>query len=237
MGTSFEYSKTLCGEGSILLLLGLVPYVGWVLGIIGVILLLRGLKELANYYQDNEIYQNSLTGVKYYIIALVAAAVAITAILIGVGTATGFKFSSHFTPTVGFGIGLVVFLGGLVIAFIFYVLAALHLRKTFNTLAQKSGEHSFATTATLLWWGSILTIVLVGLVLIFIAWIFAVIGFFSMKSQQQQPNAPQQYSYTPPSNTGSIAQPSQTARYCSYCGAPVRPDAAYCPQCGKQLAP
>ena len=158
MGTSFEYSKTLCGEGSILLILGLVPYVGWILGIIGVILLLRGLKELANYYQDNEIYQNSLTGVKYYIIALIAAAVAITAILIGVGTATGFKFHSSFTLTAGFGIGLAVFLGGLVIAFIFYVLAALHLRKTFNMLAQKSGEHSFETTATLLWWGSILTI-------------------------------------------------------------------------------
>src|SRR5208337_5307940 len=103
MGTSFEYSKTLCGEGSILLLLFVVPYVGWVLSIIGIILLLRGLKELANYYQDKEIYQNSLTGVKYYIIALIAAAVAIAAIVIGVGTATGFKFSSSFTLTVGFG--------------------------------------------------------------------------------------------------------------------------------------
>src|SRR5208337_5525406 len=121
MGTSFEYSKTLCGEGSILLILGIVPYVGWVLGIIGVILLLRGLKELANYYQDNEIYQNSLTGVKYYIIALVAAAVAIAAILIGVGTATGFKFSSGFTLTVGFGVGLAAFFGALIIAFIFYI--------------------------------------------------------------------------------------------------------------------
>ena len=239
MGTSFEYSKTLCGEGSILLILGLVPYVGWILGIIGVILLLRGLKELANYYQDNEIYQNSLTGVKYYIIALIAAAVAITAILIGVGTATGFKFHSSFTLTAGFGIGLAVFLGGLVIAFIFYVLAALHLRKTFNMLAQKSGEHSFETTATLLWWGSILTILVFGFILIFIAWIFAVIGFFSMKSKQtqmqQQQNAPQ-YGYTPPSSTGSTATSTQTARYCQYCGSPVKPDAAYCPQCGKQLA-
>ena len=233
MGTSFEYSKTLCGEGSILLILGLVPYVGWVLGIIGVILLLRGLKELANYYQDNEIYQNSLTGVKYYIIALVAASVAIAAIVIGVGTATGFKFSSHFTLTVGFGIGLVAFLGGIIIAFIFFVLAALNLRKTFNTLAQKSGEHSFATAATLLWLGSLLTIIGVGLILIFIAWIFAVIGFFSMKSPQQQ-NAPQQYSYVPPNTIPSAAPPTQT-RYCQYCGAPVKPDAAYCPNCGKQL--
>ena len=236
MGTSFEYSKTLCGEGSILLLLFVIPYVGWVLAIIGVILLLRGLKELASYYQDNEIYKNSLTGVKYYIIALIAAGAAITAIVVGIGTATGFKFSSHFTLTVGFGIGLAVFFGALIIAFIFNVLAATHLRQTFKTLAQKSGEHSFDTAGTLLWFGALLTIIGVGIILIFIAWIFAVIGFFSMKSQQQ--NAPQQYSYIPPSNAGSTATPapSQTARYCQYCGAPVKPDAAYCPQCGKQLA-
>ena len=76
MGTNFQYSKTLAMEGSILTILGVVPYVGWVLGIIGIILLLRAMKEFANYYQDNEIYQNSLTGVKYYIVALIALAVA-----------------------------------------------------------------------------------------------------------------------------------------------------------------
>lgn len=237
MGTSFEYGKTLAGEGSILLILGLVPYVGWVLGIIGVILLLRGVKELANYYQDNEIYENSLTGVKYYIIALVAAAVAVAAIVIGVGSATGYKFHSTFALTAGFGVGLAIFLVGIIIAFVFYVLAALHLRKTFNTLAQKSGEHSFETAGTLLWWGSVLTIVVVGLLLIFVAWIFSTIAFFSMRSQQLQPSASQAYSYTPPPTTGTMMPTSQPAKYCQFCGAPVRPDAVYCPNCGKQLAP
>lgn len=234
MGTSFEYGKTLAGEGSILLILGVVPYVGWVLGIIGVILLLRGVKELANYYQDNEIYQNSLTGVKYYIVALIAAAVAVTAIVIGVGTATGFKFTS-FTLTAGFGIGLIAFIGGLIIAFIFNVLAALHLRKTFDTLAQKSGDHTFATASTLLWVGAILTIIVVGFLIIFIAWIFAVIGFFSMRpGQQLQQNTSQPYNYTPPP-AQPPTQSQQTPRYCSNCGAPVTPDATYCPNCGKQL--
>lgn len=221
MGTSFEYSKTLCGEGSILLLLFVVPYVGWVLSIIGIILLLRGLKELANYYQDKEIYQNSLTGVKFYIIALVAAGVAITAILIGVGTATGFKFSSGFTLTVGFGVGLAVFFGALIIAFIFNVLAATHLRQTFNTLEQKSGEHSFGTAGTLLWWGSILTILVgFGFILIFIAWIYAVVGFFTMKSQQmQQQYASQTYMNAPPP-TIPLAT-AQTTTYCSNCGAQI----------------
>ena len=206
MGTSFQYSKTLAMEGSILLILGLVPYVGWVLGIIGVILLLRGIKEFANYYQDNSIYQNALTGIKYYIIALIAAAVSVTAIVIGVGTATSFTFSSNFVFTAGFAAGLVIFFVVLVVAFVFFLLASSHLKRTFDTLAQKSGEHSFATAGSLLRWGSILIILFgLGFILIFIAWIFAVIGFFTIKPTQQQP-----YSYTPPPAQTTTSESTDT---------------------------
>jgi uncharacterized membrane protein len=200
MNVSFEYSKTLAGEGAILLLLSMVPYAGWILGIIGVILLLRGMKELSNYYQDEEIYKNSLKGVKFYIIAMVSVGVAIAALMVGVGFATGFTFTTDFVPTIGFGVGLIAFFAGLIVAFIFYILATTHLRKTFNTLAQKSGEASFTTAGNLLWWGAILTIVLVGLALILIAWIYATIGFFTMKAKQQQPYNPPQYLSTPPSS-------------------------------------
>ncbi len=210
MNVNFEYSKTLAGEGAILLLLSLVPYVGWVLGIVGVILLLRGMKELSYYYQDEEIYKNSLTGVKFYIVAIIAAAVAIAAIVVGIGSATGFTFASDFTFTVGFGIGLVAFLSGLVVAFVFYILAALHLRKTFDTLAQKTGETSFNTASTLLFIGAILTIIGVGLILILVAWIFVTLGFFSMRPKDYQPYTPQTngYGYTPP----PAAQPTQQAQ-------------------------
>jgi uncharacterized membrane protein len=205
MNVSLEYSKTLAGEGAILLLLSLVPYAGWILGIIGAILLLRGMKELSNYYQDDEIYKNSLAGVKFYIVALVSAGVAIAAMVIGIWSATGFTFTSGFVPTIGFGVGLIAFLAGLIIAFVFYILATMHLRRTFNNLAQKSGESSFATAGTLLWVGALLTIVLVGLVLIFVAWIFATIGFFAMKPKQQPYNT-QQYAYPP---TPPTTQPEQ----------------------------
>jgi uncharacterized membrane protein len=198
MNVGLEYSKTLAGEGSILLLLSLVPYAGWVLGIIGVVLLLRGMKELSNYYQDEEIYKNALTGVKYYIIAIIAVGVSVAAFTIGLWSATGFVFTTgSFVPTVTFGVGLIAFLGGLIVAFIFYILATSHLKRTFDILAQKSGEASFTTAGNLLWWGALLSIILVGLILIFIAWIFATIGFFTMKPQQpQQSYNPQQYTPT-----------------------------------------
>ena len=217
LGTSFEYSKTLAMEGSILLILGLVPYVGWVLGLIGIILLLRGMKEFANYYQDSEIYQNSLSGVKFYIVALVALAVS------GAGFVVGFVING-FPASFGVGnvIGIAVGATFLVVAFVFYVLAARHLRKTFTTLATKTGEHSFETAGTLLWVGSILTIIAVGVLLIFIAWIFAVVGFFTMKSPQyQQQYASQPYTYSPPP-TQPPTGPSQAANYCSNCGTPVQ---------------
>ncbi len=70
MNVNFEYSKTLAIEGSILLLLSLIPTVGWILGIVGVVLLLRSMKEFSNYYEDEKIYQDTLTGVKFYIIAI-----------------------------------------------------------------------------------------------------------------------------------------------------------------------
>ena len=202
MNVNFEYSKTLAIEGSILLLLSLIPYIGWVLGIIGVVLLLRSMKEFSNYYQDEKIYLDALTGIKYYIVAIVAAAVAIAAITLGVWSATG--FNANFVLTPGFGIGLVAFLAGLGVAFVFYVLAASHLKNTFNTLAKKSGEASFSTAGTLLWWGSVLTIFFgVGLLLIPIAWIFATIGFFTMKSRQYQQYTPQ------PNDNGYTTPPTQ----------------------------
>jgi uncharacterized membrane protein len=204
MNVNFEYAKTLAGEGAILLLLSLIPYIGWVLGIVGIVLLLKGMKELSYYYQDEKIYQDSLTGVKYYIVALVAAAVAVTAMVIGVASATGFTFAGDFAFTAGFAVGLIALFAGLIVAFVFYVLAATHLKKTFSTLAQKSGEQSFATGGTLLWIGSILTIIGVGLILIFIAWIYTTIGFFSMKSRLYQ-----QYNYPPNGYTAPPTQPSQ----------------------------
>ena len=57
------------------------------------------------------------------------------------------------------GLGFILGIAGLVVAFVFYILAASHLRTTFKDLAQKSGEQSFNTAGMLLWWGAILTII------------------------------------------------------------------------------
>jgi uncharacterized membrane protein len=209
---NFESTKTMAGEGALLLLLSIIPYVGWILGIVGIVLLLKSTRELSEYYGDEQIYRNSLRGVTYYIVALVAATVAVTALVIGIATATNFTFTatSGFVFSAGFGVGVAALFTGLVVAFVFYVLAASHLKITFNTLAEKSGEASFSTAGSLLWIGSILTIIGVGLILIFISWIFATIGFFTMKPRQfPQYAQTQPYGYTPPQQPASPTTPIQ----------------------------
>ena len=80
-------------------------------------------------------------------------------------------------------------------------------------------EHSFETAGSCFGRGSILTIIGVGLLLILVAWIFAVVGFFTMRTTQQQPYAPQPYGNTSPEAQPS-ALPSQASKHCFNCGAP-----------------
>jgi uncharacterized membrane protein len=215
--SSMESNKTLGIIGTLLLVIGMfIPYGGAVLEIIGIILFLMAIKNFATFYQDPAMYQNALTGIIYYIIAAIAAAVAFGSLVLG-------AVSIYL-----FGLGIIVFIIALVVAFIFYVLAASRLRKTFNDLAQRTGEQSFHTAGTLLWWGAILTIIFVGLILIFIAWIFALIAFLSMKTQAQ--------SYPPPPPAGPATAAPGT-RYCPNCGSSVDANATFCPHCGKPLPP
>jgi uncharacterized membrane protein len=186
--STFESNKTLAMVGSILIVVGtLIPYGGAALDIIGIILLLVAIKGFSTLYQDPDMYQNAFTGIVYYIIAAISAAIGIGSLFL--------SFASIFL----IGLGIAVFIATLIVAFLFYVLAASRLRRTFYDLSQKTGEQSLHTAGSLLWWGAILTIVFfVGLILIFIAWIFAAIGFFSMRNTQQPQVGQQAQGYPPP---------------------------------------
>ena len=213
MNVNFQYSKTLAIEGSVLILLGLIPTIGWVLGIVGIVLLLRATKELSYYYQDDSIHQNAWTGLKYYIVALIALAVGTGVGIASFAAAGLFASGAVFAFTAGIAAGIIAILAGLAVAFVFYLLAAMHLRKAYETLAQKTGEASFTTASTLLFIGAILTIVGIGVLLILVSWIFVIIGFSTMKPKEYQPYNPQANGYgyaAPPTQSPPQAATTQT---------------------------
>ncbi len=183
---SMEPGRSLAGIGALMLIIGsFVPF----LGIIGFILLMIGLKYLADYYKDSGIFNNALYGIIFGIIGVAAAAFLLIAVVFG-GSFLGFGYGPGGNIS-GITGDVVAFFGGiliaLVVAFIFYILMAVYLRKTFDALAVKTGNGMFRTAGLLLLLGAILTIVLVGLILIFVAWILLTVAFFSMPSASTAP--------------------------------------------------
>jgi uncharacterized membrane protein len=182
---SVESGKNMGGIGSIFLILP-VPF----LSIVGIILVLVGMRTLSSAYNDETIWKNTLYAVIFGIIGIVASGLTLSSLFFGgifSGAALGFAGGAG---VLGFIAGIIVFL---VVAFIFYLLEAIYIRRAFDSLSDKSGVGLFKTGALLLLIGAVLTIVLVGLFLIFVAWILILVAFFQIPTTTQQ-----QYQIPPP---------------------------------------
>ncbi len=220
---TLESSKTLGLVGAIITLIGVfgvfgVPYLA-LISLVGVILILVSLSGLANVYQDKGIFKNALYGFIAGIVGLVVAGVVIVAaLLIYLNDLKSFLLQIYpswdgrwadvssvrsMTPvTSGLSlsgilpfIGLV--LGALVVLWVFLIVWAFLARKSLKTLATKSGVSLFSTASLLLIIGAALTIIIIGIVLMWVAVLLMAIAFYQMKPQTEQPPA----TYVPPPST------------------------------------
>jgi uncharacterized membrane protein len=64
------------------------------------------------------------------------------------------------------------------------VITAIFLRKSLGLLSNKTGVGLFGTTGLLILVGAVLTIIAIGLILVWIAMLILAIAFFQMKPQQ-----------------------------------------------------
>lgn len=200
---SFETSKNLSAVGSLLLVIGflgsVVPYAG-ILSLIGLILVLIGLKGLANFYNEQGIFNNALYAI---IIGVVGAIVAVAAVAISAVTALadlgidlanmgdwaniGPELSTIFTDISDLS-PIFTLLGallvGVIILFVVAIIAMYFLRRSMNELSAKSGVGLFGTAGLLMLIGAVLTIVVIGVLIIWIGLILATVAFFQMRQGQ-----------------------------------------------------
>ena len=205
---SIETSKTLGGIGAILMFVGIIPVINSyaVIELVGLILVMVALYNLAGYYSERGIFNNALYGV---IAGIVGVAVAVGTVILSVLTSvTNFLYAvfpdwngdwaslSGLTPDpsnlsmeaiVPFLVGLFV---ALAVLWIFAIIATYFVRRSLISLSAKSGVGLFSTAGLLMLVGAVLTIAFgLGLILIWIATLILAIAFFTMKPQESQPAA------------------------------------------------
>jgi len=202
---NIETSKYLGGIGALLIVIGDLGFFGTgyagILGLIGLILVLIAMNGLANIYNESGIFNNALYGVIAAIVGVVAFVAAIVATVLTVITISGFNWADPSTWSQQitdintfmeiFGSALGTALAGLIISvvvlFAFSIIAFILVRKSLNLLASKSGVGMFGTAGLLMLIGAVLTIIIFGVILIWIGFILLIVAFFSLKTQPTTP--------------------------------------------------
>src|SRR5467141_590508 len=207
---SLSSAKTLGGVGGILVFFPVLSLVGW-------ILILLATKEISESVQDKTIFDDAL---------LAGITAVIGAVVFGVFVFSGAIGGVFFIGP--FGVGGVGFLGFLAILgafWVFTVMSAIFLKRSYEKISQRLNVSAFATTGLLYLIGAALTIVFVGFLILLIALIFQVVAYFSIQDRPPSSgwgqSAPQTFSSVPAPQQPATSQqqPQVESKFCFKCGA------------------
>lgn len=229
---SVVQAKTLGGVGSILVLLLFVPTVGFILAIVGFILMLIAVKYISDALKDSSIFSNILIAI---VLAIVGVAIGGVVVLgsvfrfVGLGGFAGFTPGNTPVPSNVFGlIGGII--AGLVVVWIMLIIAAYFQRKSYYVIAARLDVGMFRTAALVFLIGAALTIVLIGFLFLVIAQILFIVAFFSIRENMVSTSPG---SMLPPSSSIPTSGTSpQAGRFCVKCGASLPTGSSFCPSCG-----
>jgi uncharacterized membrane protein len=218
---TIKSSKTLGGIGAILLFIGglapillfasvsafvAVPFLA-LLGLVGLILVLVALHDLANNYKEGGIFNNALYSFITGIVGIVATGITFVYLFFYTTILTDFLRAifpgwngdwstlAGLTPdtsniTTSNSAPLIeAFFLALAVLWIFSIIAAFFARRSLKVLSAKASVGLFSTGALLLLIGGFLVIVGIGFILMLIALLLIAIAFFQIKPQPEQPVA------------------------------------------------
>jgi uncharacterized membrane protein len=197
-----ETSKNMGGIGSLLIVIACLGSFGSVyvgtLALVGLILVLIALKGFADFYKEAGIFNNALYALIIAIVGgIVTVGVAIVSVMMWMTSLSGLDlndpnsimlyFQTHFMDMSALWELLGIIVAIVITLFIFVVLTVVFFRKSLNLMFTKTGVGMFGTAGLLMLIGAVLTIVLVGLILIWVGFILLIVAFFSVKAQATPP--------------------------------------------------
>jgi len=166
------------------------------------------LHGLADYYKEKRIFSNAFYGFIAEIVGIVAAGATLFYIIFYTSVLTDFLQKIYpgwtkgdwaalagMTPsTSNIGLSDVTPLIGSIVAvlailWVFTIVSAFLNRQSLKALSTKANVGLFSTGALILLIGAVLTIILLGFVIMWIAVLLIVVAFFQLKPQPEQPVA------------------------------------------------
>ncbi len=162
------------GVGTLLLFTLVVPYFGVLTWLFGYIMLLIGIKRIADFTKRPKVFSYFLTSV---IISMLGFP-----IFIALGGVIG---------VTQYGQLLWVIIAG-VVYWILSIVAALFVKRSFSMVAQATGVRLFRTTGTVYVVGAILHIIGIGFVITFVGLILQTVSFFSIETKEERRRKRQQ---------------------------------------------
>ncbi|NHV06619.1 MAG: DUF996 domain-containing protein [Thaumarchaeota archaeon] len=179
-------AKLYGGIGSILSSFGsFVPFIGSLLSIAGFVLEILAVNKISHVVNDKDIFKN-------YVAALIVGVVGVVVAVI-FGFIVAFLLSIPIPERVFTGgmllerglnlplVGAAVLV--LIVIWITLVIAMSFMKKSFESIAVKLNVPMFKTVATLYWIGALATIVVVGLLILFVGNVLKIVAYFSIPEE------------------------------------------------------
>ncbi|MGD0159373.1 MAG: DUF996 domain-containing protein [Candidatus Bathyarchaeia archaeon] len=167
---------------------------------IGIFLFVIGMRRLSRYYDEPRIFKNALYGFILNVVGSVTATVIEFTFVLESIRSINQTGTTPLAATLGPAVSTVAsvsteltiaYYAALAIGFALGIISAVLYMRAFNMLAEKSGKGNFKTVALLYLLGTALTILLIGSLLVWIAWIYAATGFNSLKPKEASATKPQ----------------------------------------------
>jgi uncharacterized membrane protein len=189
-------AKTLGGVGSILVLLTIAPTVGWILGIVGFVMILVAVKYIADNVKEQKIFNNMITAVVTSILGITVGSLVVLATVLNAFSHGYFSSAYPFTPSAAVTLAQWVTFGteigiGLLAAWILFVVSAVFLRRSYNAIGSRLNVHMFSTAGLLYLIGAATTVIGVGFLILFVAEILTAVAFFSLPERGAEVPQPQ----------------------------------------------
>ncbi len=176
---SVSRAKVLGGVGSVMILLNVLPGVGFLLGVVGFFLVLLAVREIADRVGDEAIFHNMLYAVIVVIVATVAVVTLFILFLPQLFTLDPTRppnAADVFAPEASASLFSI-----LVVAWVLLLLSALFLRRSFEAIADGLDLPMFAIVGVLYLIGAATFVIFVGFVVLFVAKILQVVAFLSLR--------------------------------------------------------